>query len=280
MGEKVKGHLLIIGGAENKGRDGDILKKLVEIAGGHRGIITIITVASQDPAGVGREYIEVFNGLGVEDVVALDIETRADAEKKASVDRILKSTAVFFTGGDQLRITSLLGGTKLYCALHEGYREGVLIAGTSAGAAAMSDNMIVGGSGDETPQGSLLNMAPGMGLVEEVVIDQHFAQRGRLGRLLMAVAQNPFILGVGIDEDTSILVKPDATFEVIGSNTATVIDASGISFANVSELHAGEPLTLIDAKIHVLSRGGGFDMKSRRAYILNQMEENHAHTRS
>lgn len=268
MGEKVKGHLLIIGGAEDKGRDGDILKKLVELAGGHEAIITVITVAAEDPREAGQGYVRVFKELGVGDVAALGIETREDAQGQSLVDRILESTALFFTGGDQLRITSLLGGTSVYHALHRGYREGVLIAGTSAGAAAMSDTMIVGGSGDKTPQGSLINMAPGMGLLEEVVVDQHFAQRGRLGRLLMAVAQNPFILGVGIDEDTAVLVAPDATFEVIGSQTATVIDAVPAKYVNVSELGSGEPLTLIDAKIHVMSSGAGFDMKSREAYII------------
>lgn len=268
MGEKAKGRLLIIGGAEDKDGDNAVLRELVNLAGGQKGSVTVITVASKEPRAAGKEYIRVFGDLGAGDVAVLDIQTRGDAGEKSSVDRILSSDAVFFTGGDQLRITGLLGGTPVYHALHRAYREGVLIAGTSAGAAAMSDNMIVGGLGDESPKGNLINMAPGMGLLEEVVIDQHFAQRGRLGRLLIGVAQNPFVLGVGIDEDTAVLVEPDAVFRVLGSKTVAVIDASGADYVNISELSPGEPLTLINVKVHVLSRGAGFNMKTRQAYII------------
>ncbi|MCG0275053.1 MAG: cyanophycinase [Thermosediminibacteraceae bacterium] len=264
MGEKVKGYLMIIGGAEDRKGEKKILKKFAEISGGKDARITVITAAAQDPREVGAMYVEIFSELGIGDVEALNIESRDEANKNAIADRIVSSTGIFFTGGDQLRITSLLGGTRVYMALNRAYHQGVIIAGTSAGAAAMSDTMIIGGKGDEAPKGNTVSMAPGLGFLEEVVIDQHFAQRGRMARLLLAVAQNPYILGVGIDEDTAILVNPEGMFYVIGSNTVTVVDGSSVDFTNVSELGAGEPLSMFNAKLHILSPGFGFDMKRRK----------------
>jgi cyanophycinase len=264
LGEKVRGYLMVIGGAEDRSGDKKILKKFAEISGQGKANVTVITVASQDPQEVGEMYVEIFSGIGVGHIETLDIKSRSDANKESVAERIASSTGIFFTGGDQLRITSILGGTKAHYALERAYRQGVIIAGTSAGAAAMSDTMIIGGEGDEAPKGNIVGMAPGLGLLEEVVIDQHFAQRGRMARLLMAVAQNPFILGVGIDEDTAIVVYPDGNFWVIGSNTVTVLDGNCISFTNVSELKPGEPLAVCNIAIHVLSPGLGFDMKKRR----------------
>lgn len=264
MGEKSKGYLLLIGGAENKSDGCRILEKVVELSGRREACLTVITVATAKPERVGEDYVKLFSRLGVEDVVALDIKTRQEAKKDYIAERIQKSTGIFFTGGDQLRITSLLGGSRIYHALHDAYKRGVVLCGTSAGASVMSDTMIVEGGGNETPGGSLINMAPGMGLLEEVVVDQHFAQRGRIGRLLTAVACNPYVLGVGIDEDTAILVNPEAVFTVEGSGTVTVIDGSVIDYTNVSELAPGEPLALFNAKIHVLSPGTGFDLRTRR----------------
>lgn len=266
MGEKVRGHLMIIGGAEDKERECAILKKVVELSGGEKASITVITAAAQNPREVGQSYIKIFEKLGVRDAVALNIETRKEACRGEIIDRIASSTGIFFTGGDQLRITSLLGGSPVYHALHAAYNNGVLIAGTSAGASAMSDIMLIGGDGDQAPKGNAISMAPGMGLLEEVVIDQHFAQRGRIGRLLLAVAQNPYVLGVGIDEDTAVLVNPDATFTVVGSQTVTVVDGSDIEYTNVSELSPGEPLNLFGARIHVLSSGAGFNLKTRQPF--------------
>lgn len=264
MGEKVRGYLMIIGGAEDKGEECVILKKVVELSVGEGARLTVITAAAEEPREVGETYIKIFSRLGARHVEALNIETRQEAYSGDIVDRILNSTGIFFTGGDQLRITSLLGGSPVYSALHEAYKNGVLVSGTSAGASAMSDMMIVGGDGDAAPRGNSISMAPGMGLLEEVVIDQHFAQRGRIGRLLLAVAQNPYIIGVGIDEDTAILVDPGAVFTVVGSQTVTVVDGSAVDFTNVSEISPGQPLSLFNARLHVLSSGKGFDLKNRR----------------
>ncbi|NLZ53357.1 MAG: cyanophycinase [Thermoanaerobacteraceae bacterium] len=267
MGEKSKGYLLLIGGAEDKSKECDILQKVVSLSGESQACLTIITVATMKPKKVGEDYVRLFSRLGVKDVVAIDIKNRQDAQKDHIVERIEKSTGIFFTGGDQLRITSLMGGSKIYHAICDAYKRGVIICGTSAGASAMSDTMIVDGDGNESPGGSLINMAPGIGLLEEVVVDQHFAQRGRIGRLLTVVASNPYVLGVGIDEDTAILVDSKAVFTVEGSGTVTVIDGSCIDYTNVSELAPGEPLALFNAKIHVLSPGTSFDLSTRRPLI-------------
>lgn len=266
MGEKSKGYLLLIGGAEDKKDRCEILEKVVELSGKRNACLTVITVAAAKPEQVGEDYVRLFSDLGVKDVVALDIKTRQETQREDIVKRIEKSTGIFFTGGDQLRITSLLGGSRFYHALYDAYNSGVVLCGTSAGASVMSDTMIVDGDGNETPGGSLINMAPGIGLLEKVVVDQHFAQRGRIGRLLTAVACNPYVLGVGIDEDTAILVNPKATFTVEGSGTVTVIDGSAIDYTNVSELAPGEPLALFNTKIHVLSPGTSFDLSTRRPF--------------
>lgn len=269
MGHKVSGNLLIIGGAEDKKKECLILKKFIELAGGTKAVLAVLTTATQEPEAVGREYRKIFNRLGAGEVRVLDIATRDRADDPESSSIIEGATGIFFTGGDQLRITSTIGGTRVNQALSDAYRSGVVIAGTSAGASVMSGTMIVGGSGDVAPKMNTLNMAPGMGLLEEVVIDQHFAQRGRLGRLLAAVAHNPYILGIGIDEDTAVIVNPEARLEVIGSQTVTIIDGRKVSHTNVSELETGQPLALLGVNLHVIPTGYGFDLKTRSPLISN-----------
>jgi cyanophycinase len=263
MGDKIKGRLMIIGGAEDKQGKQEILSKVAHLVSDDGGRLVIITTATEKPEDVGLLYKRVFKELGLSAIDIVDINSRSEANDEQIVRIIGDASGLFFTGGDQLRITSVLGGTKVYSALHEAYERGVLIVGTSAGASAMSDNMIVEGSNDDTPKKSVVRMAPGMGLLEEVVIDQHFAQRGRIGRLLGAIAQNPYILGVGIDEDTAILVGPEPVFEVFGSQTVTVVDGSRSSYSNVSELAPVEPLAFFNVSIHILPAGCGFDLKQR-----------------
>ncbi|MCX7841546.1 MAG: cyanophycinase [Clostridia bacterium] len=264
MGEKVKGNLLIIGGAEDKYGESEILKAAAALFGGEDARVAVVTTATQRPEEVGQEYRNVFERLGVKNIEVLKIDTRYEAESPENSQKILNSTGVFFTGGDQLRISSIIGGTRVYSALHEVYSKGVAIVGTSAGASVMSGTMIVDGNSNDAARKCTLKMAPGIGLLEEVIIDQHFDQRGRLGRLLCGVAQNPYMLGIGIDEDTSVRVYPDAHFEVIGSNAVTVIDGKSITSSNVSELKPDEILAISGVTIHVLPDGYGFDMKSRK----------------
>ena len=256
--EKVEGNLLIIGGAEDKKGDCQILRD---------GKIVIMPTPTEQPEKVGDEYSEIFKEIGIQEVEVLKIDSRKDGFSNKAQKSIDEATGIFFTGGDQLRITSLLGGTPVDHSLQKAYKNGIVIAGTSAGAAAMSSNMIIGGNGESTPQMGILNMAPGMGLVNEVVIDQHFAQRGRLGRLLSAVAQNPYILGIGIDEDTAILIDSEANLKVIGSQTVTIVDGKDSTFTNVSELQPHQPLAITDVLVHILPNGFCYDLKDRKPLL-------------
>jgi len=263
MEKKAKGSLIIIGGAEDKSDKSVILKEVVNAAGGEDSRIVILSTATENPSVVGNEYINVFKRIGVKNVEHLNIDTREEANNDENIKKIENSTCVFFTGGDQLRITSILGGAKVYNSLKEAYLNGVLIVGTSAGASVMSNTMIVDGNNNEPARKCTLKMAPGLGLLEDCIIDQHFDQRGRIGRLLCGVAENPYMLGIGIDEDTAILVPPDGVFRVIGSNAVTVIDGTTIKSSNVSELKPDEILAINNVTLHVLPAGYGYNMKTR-----------------
>jgi len=269
MGEKVKGNLVIIGGAEDKSGESGILKDVVFMAGGAKARLMVLTTATEKPQEVGQVYREVFTRLGVNEINILNIENRDQANDPENSRKILEATAIFFTGGDQLRITSILGGTQAYKALMDANQKGISIIGTSAGASVMSSTMIVDGNSNDPARKCTLMMAPGLGLLEQAIIDQHFAQRGRIGRLLCGVAENPYILGVGIDEDTAIKVYPDARFEVIGTNSVMVIDGRTIKSSNVSELQPEELLCINNATLHVLTKGYGFDMKDRKVLKLH-----------
>jgi cyanophycinase len=263
MGELVYGNLLIIGGAEDKWGRSSVLKHAIDMCGGPQSKITVLTTATQKPQEVGEEYRSVFNRLGVENIDILNIDNRNDANNDSVALRISNAAGIFFTGGDQLRITSILGGTKTFNALFDMYTKGIPIIGTSAGASAMSSTMIVDGNSNSAARKCTLGMSPGLGFLEQVIIDQHFEQRGRLGRLLVGVAQNPSILGIGIDEDTAIKVNSNASFEVVGTNCVTVIDGTTIQKSNVSELNPEEIIALSNITLHVLPCGFGFDLDKR-----------------
>lgn len=264
-----KGELIIIGGAEDKYGKSRILEEVVHAIGGSDARISIITTATQHPEEVGKEYQEVFSRLGVRDTDVLNIDSREQADHDDIFRCIRDASGIFFTGGDQLRITSILGGTRAFEALCQSFHEGTAIIGTSAGASVMSSTMIVDGNSNDAARKCTLKMAPGLSLIEGVIIDQHFDQRGRLGRLLCGVAENPGILGIGIDEDTAIRVYPDAYFEVIGSNAVTVIDGTTINSSNVSESKPNEILMIANASLHVLASGYGFDFKRREVLHLH-----------
>jgi cyanophycinase len=274
MGEKVKGNLIIIGGAEDKYGESKILKQMVNEISEKKGKLMVLTTATELPEEVGSDYRSVFSRLGVKEVDILNINSRDDANSEESVERIKNSNGIFFTGGDQLRITSILGGTKVYEALLAAYSEGTLIVGTSAGASVMSSTMVVDGKSNDAARKCTLKMAPGLGLIEETIIDQHFEQRGRIGRLLCGVAENPFVLGIGIDENTAIRVYPDAHFEVLGENAVTVVDGKTIKSSNVSELKPDEILAITNVTLHVLPAGYGYDLKKREVLRLKKDKPN------
>ncbi len=258
-----RGSLVIIGGAEDKQGDCKVLREFVRIGGGMQARVLVFTVATQRPIEVGMEYVEVFKKLGVADVRTFDVSGRTAANKDTAVDLVRDATCVFFTGGDQLRITKLLGGTRIDAALHDALRKGTVLGGTSAGASMMSSTMIVDGDGEESPTLAIVQMAPGMEFLEGVVVDQHFAQRGRLGRLMSAVAQYPHHLGLGIDEDTAIVVD-QGTFRVIGRGAVSVVDAGGMTYTNLEMVTEQEFLALCGVKLHILPPGYGFHLYTRQ----------------
>jgi cyanophycinase len=257
-----KGRLILIGGAEDREGEMVILQQVAARARGGR--LAVITAASSEPEQMWTLYRRVFDTLGVKDVAHVQIEDRDAAYDPANAQLLKTAKVIFFTGGDQVRITSMLGGSPLCDTIRKGYEDGVTLAGTSAGTSCMSETMLVGGNGDQSHKiGNALLMAPGLGLVSNVIIDQHFAERGRIGRLLGAVAQNPRILGIGIDENTAIVLK-DGRFRVLGAGAVYVIDAISESYTNVSEEHPDKTMSVFDVRLHIMSANDTFDLATRR----------------
>lgn len=269
MGVNVKGHLIIIGGAEDKTGESVILKQARQMLTDDE-ILTVLTTATESPIEVGENYKQAFARLGVKNIQVLNINTRDDANDVEINKKIENSKCIFFTGGDQLRITSILGGTSAYKSIKQVYLDGGLIMGTSAGASVMSSTMVVEGEDNEPAKKCTLKMAPGLGLLNNTIVDQHFDQRGRFGRLLCGVAENPDVLGIGIDEDTAIKVYPDGHFEIIGTNSVTIIDGTTIKSSNVSELAQNELLAIIGVTVHTLPKQYGFDMNNREVLRLKE----------
>lgn len=269
MQENEKGYLIIIGGAEDKQGESVILKQAFQMLSSDD-YLTILTTATQNPEEVGKTYKDVFNKIGIQNIKVLNINTRDEANDMQLCEDIKNSKCIFLTGGDQLRLTSILGGTNAYNEIKNIYNTGGLIMGTSAGASVMSSTMVVQGNDNEPARKCTLKMAPGLGFFDETIIDQHFDQRGRFGRLICGVAENPDVLGIGIDEDTAIKLYPDLHFEIIGSNSVTIIDGHTIKSSNVSELKNDEILAIIGVTVHTLPQGYGFDMKTRTVMRLKQ----------
>ncbi len=256
-----EGPLIIIGGHEDKEHDRVILKAIAERLQG--GKLVIATVASHQPKGYFEAYQKGFHGLGVGEMVELYLYERAEALDPKTMALLEGAAGVFFSGGDQLRISSQIGDTPIERFIRKLHAEGGLVAGTSAGASVMSDTMLVRGASSETHRVGDLDMAAGLGLIHDVIIDQHFAERGRIGRLLGAVAQNPRVLGIGIDEDTAIIVEGGA-FRVLGAGGVYVVDGAGVTHSNVAEAAPEKALSLHDVHLHVLSDGDRFHLKERR----------------
>lgn len=261
--EPGRGTLIIIGGHEGKEGDKVILQEVARRVG--RGKLVIATIASREPDGYFETYQEAFKEFGLEHLVELYVEDRNQAQDEQKLKLLEGARGVFFTGGDQLRITSQIGDTPIFNAIHQIYRRGGVVCGTSAGASAMCETMLVKGNSRESHRLGDLRMAPGLGLVKNMIIDQHFAERGRMGRLLGAVAQNPRELGVGIDEDTAIVIEDEACFSVLGSGAVYVVDGTGVTYSNIAEGAEEEAaLSIYDVRLHVLAQGDIFDFHTRR----------------
>ena len=258
-----RGCLIAIGGGEERDPKGErvILREVARHVRG--GKLVLATVASHQPEGYFDEYQKAFEDLDVGELVELYVEDRNEAHDRAKLRVLDDAAAIFFSGGDQLRITSQIGDTGIEAKVRAIYERGGLVAGTSAGASVMSDTMLVKGTSSETHRIGDLHMAPGLGLVRDVIIDQHFAERGRFGRLIGAVAHNPRVLGMGIDEDTAAVVE-DSRFRVVGSGAVYVVDGTSVTHCNLAEARPERVLSMHDVRVHVLGSGDGFDLKGRR----------------
>jgi cyanophycinase len=257
-----EGTVIIIGGAEDKVRDRVILSRFVTLAGGPDATIVVISTASSLGAEAGERYRAVFGELGVSRVRPLHAVTRPQANDETSAMTIRDATGIFLTGGNQLRLASTIGGTRLADAVLERFRHGAVVAGTSAGASAMSSHMIAFGASGATPKHRMAQIAAGLGLLPGVIVDQHFQQRNRLGRLLSLIAQNPSLLGLGVDEDTAGVVGPDHILEVIGRGSITVVDGAG-SETDAWEIKGHRPLMISGVVLHSLPAGYRFDLRRR-----------------
>lgn len=256
------GQLIIIGGAEDKEGECQILREFIRRAGGRDAKIVIMTVATSLPGEVGSDYRYLFEKLGADQVEIVDTKQREDASYSGNLEVIENATGVFFTGGDQARITDVLKNTKIDDLLHRKFEQGLVIAGTSAGAAMMPDIMIVEGEGETNPRLDTVTLEPGMGFLSQIAIDQHFSQRGRLGRFVSALIQQPAVLGFGIDENTAIAVNGDE-IEVLGEGAVTIIDVANLSHTNLKESLHDEALAICGAKLHILPNGYRFSLKKR-----------------
>ena len=254
--EIIGGHLLVIGGAEDKYNERRILKKFLELAGGDKAEVLIVPVASDFPEFAADVYTQAFRNLGIANPRVLRATSRQDVVH-ADVERLTDGvTGVFMTGGDQMRLVSLLGGTKLAEALRKKVREtNVVMAGTSAGAAAMSTSMIVRGEPSSHPHKNAVKLSPGLGFLKNIIIDQHFSERGRISRLITAVSYNPYNLGIGIDENTAIILDGKGVLEVFGQGTTTIVDGSQISFNEIAEVADNEAFSICGVQFHVLRDG-------------------------
>jgi len=266
------GPLIIIGGREDKEGEMSILKQVVSRIP-KNGKLVVATVASSIGDELWEIYRKVFRRLGVRYISHLDVVNRVKPVDNKAMRAVQNADAVFFTGGDQLKITSELGGTMVLEKIVDIHDRGGVIAGTSAGASVMSETMLVGGSAEGSFRiGNELRMAPGLGLVKNMIIDQHFAERGRINRLIGAVAQNPKFLGIGIDEDTAVVMETDSSFEVHGSGAVYVIDAHEATESNISEASQQQTLSIFNVRFHVLTEGDFYDVKTQRPQRVHRRD--------
>ena len=256
------GHLLIIGGGEDRKHDKAILTRFVELAGGRDSKIVVLTAASRVQDEMFRMYDRAFADLGVDDCVHMAVTSREEASDPKRAEDILSADGVFMTGGDQKRLLAIIGGTQVDAAMHRVIKtRGACIAGTSAGASAMSEHMLATSSAsDGAPGRDETHLAAGLGFLHRVVIDQHFSERQRLGRLLGIVAQNPYLLGVGIDENTALVVESGACLEVVGAGAVTLIDGREMR-SNFLDVEEGERMELVNVKLHLLPAGARYKLQ-------------------
>jgi cyanophycinase len=261
--ETRRGYIIPIGGAEGKGKNPAILTRFVELCGGQDARIMVIPTASLLNE-TGPLYKELFESLGANSM-CVPIENRDECFADETLRILDAATGIFITGGNQLRLSTILGGTPVARGIRRLNAQGVHVAGTSAGAAIVPEHMIAGGRSGASPRESGVELAPGLGLTNRVIIDQHFNQRQRMGRLLAALSFNPFACGLGIDENTAGFIAPDGEMEVIGKGTITVVDPSDLRHSSMSYVRRAQAVTLIGLKLHLLADGARFNIETREA---------------
>ena len=257
------GPVMVIGGAEDHVRDKVILSRFVDLAGGANGHVVVISTASSLGDRATQVYRDVFTSLGVGTVTGVRPEERDEADDPATAAVLRDATGVYLTGGNQSRLTQVVAGTKLGDALFLAHDRGAVVAGTSAGASALASHMVAFGNAGPTPKNRMVQLSAGLGILSGLVVDQHFGERGRIGRLLALVAQSPSLLGVGIDEDTCAIVFPDHTLSVIGKGAVTIVDGAHVK----TDAYRGKgykPLMVSGALLHSLPAGYWFDLRGRR----------------
>lgn len=278
-----KGKLISIGGNEDKGTDIDpdfiqkehlaffefgILKRILsEMRNGIDSVVEVITTASQIPEEVGDNYVQSFGKLGCKNVGLIHIKNREDASKKEYIERIKKADGIMFTGGNQLRLSVIFGGTEILDIItHRYYNDNFVIAGTSAGAMAMSNTMIYQGSSTHALLKGEVKITTGLAFIKDVIIDSHFVKRGRFGRLSQAVASNPACIGIGLGEDTGVVIKDGNKMEAIGSGLILIFDGHNIHHSNIADLAEGSPISIENMVVHVMAKGNVYYLKERKFY--------------
>jgi len=259
-----RGWIIPIGGAENKENDRRILERFVRVSGGTAADLVVIPTASRMHE-TGTRYEQVFRDIGARRVTVMDFDTRRDCQERGRLARLEEASGIFFTGGNQLRVTTLLGGTPVAQLIRACNARGVTVGGTSAGASILSEHMIASGDEGGALVAGSVRLAPGLGLTNRYIIDQHFRERDRLGRLLTALAYNPFAVGIGLDEDTAAFIAPDDRVEVEGTGGVTVVDAADVTYSSIDQAEDGQPVCMLGLKVHLLVAGASFDLASRTA---------------
>jgi len=270
---KKHGILVAVGGNEDKKHNLQILRTIQSLVKKEKVSIEVITTASEIPEEVGQLYVKAFAKIGHNELGLMHIPTRDLAEDPSNVQRVKKADIIFFTGGDQLRITSILGGSSVLNVIKERYNEGdCIVAGTSAGASAMSETMIYGGDSTEAILKGTVHMTAGIGLIDNVVIDSHFIKRGRFSRLVQIVSTNPGLIGLGLGEDTGVVVERGHILKAIGSGLVVILDGQRIRYSNIANIKDGEAIAVENIHIHTIVSGHGYDLKLRKYLKPQDME--------
>lgn len=258
-----RGSVFAIGGREVRSSNLDVLASFVSCCGGHDARLVVLTAASRDPAARVPEYDAAFRALGVHQVAHFHQEQRDEASDPALLAAVETADGVFFTGGSQLKLVSTIGGTPLAARLRARHLAGMHVGGTSAGASAMSAVMIARGTGGLGARLASVRMSPGLGFLPDVIVDQHFRERDRIGRLIAAVLCNPSMLGFGLDENTAFVLDPAGIVSVCGSGTLTIVDGAGIEVSNVDEIPDDAPAAYAGVRLHALTAGWSYDLAKR-----------------